>query len=433
MKRFVPYLLGLLLVSCTADEVQDELPEVPANDVITIVGGRPDGSLTAKSRAVTPPALQGVCQADKMQIWVYTHSGNDYNWKTPSDLTLNETLPAMDIVNTTQTDNNSVDRWAKRDYTYAFRRAFGAVNGNHFAIPALAYTNADASMFTVNTGANYTAISLSLTGTSQPTPELFFGRLRFLATESNLKGYWDNSEGQANWNQYGYFYYRNTTALSGSDNFTNPLSGHLYRIVSQINVNITEMPKNTVDHMELYMTNVPKTIGLYGTHGNVYGTDGIGRFYPITATTTTANCVNSGANTLVATTNTFADDEAHLSAFFLPSEVGGTLTLRVHYVAGAMKDADDNDIPYHDFVIHPSKSAFLTGDNADVYSVQTVSLRSGSDLYVYNATENKFYSYANVRVNISGKYENIAAEKQDISVTLELEPSYERNHTITIN
>ena len=98
-----------------------------------------------------------------------------------------------------------------------------------------------------------------------------------------------------------------------------------------------------------------------------------------------------------------------------------------------MKDAYNNDILYHDFVIHPSKSAFLTGDDADVYSVQTASLQNGSDLYVYNTTENKFYSYANVRVNISGKYENIAAEKQDISVTLELEPSYERSHTITIN
>lgn len=426
MKRFVPYIIGLLLASCTADEVQDDLPTVPVNDVITIVGGRPDGSLTAKSRAVTPPALQGICQADKMQIWVYYNS--KYAWGDPSDLTLKETLPEMDVVNTSQTDNGSVDRWVKQSYSYSS----AAATGNHFAMPALAYTNSDKAKFSVNTSGNYTTMSLSLSAaaiSASPmlTPELFFGRTKFTHALNPSSSYFDNGK----WLDEGRNYYYQYGA---SRTYTNaPISGHLYRIVSQINVNITEMPKNTVDHMELYMTNVPKTIGLYGTHGNVYGTDGIGRFYPVTATTTTANCVNSGANTLVATTNTFADDEAHLTAFFLPSEVGGTLTLRVHYVAGAMKDADDNDIPYHDFVIHPSKSAFLTGDDADVYSVQTASLRSGSDLYVYNATENKFYSYANVRVNISGKYENIAAEKQDISVTLELEPSYERNHTITIN
>lgn len=427
MKRFVPYIIGLLLASCTADEVQDDLPTVPANDVITIVGGRPDGSLTAKSRAVTPPALQGICQADKMQIWVYYNS--KYAWGDPSDLTLKETLPEMDVVNTRQTDNGSVDRWVKQSYGYSS----AAATGNHFAMPALAYTNSDKTKFSVSTSGNYTTMSLSLSAaaiSASPmlTPELFFGRTKFTHALNPSSSYFDNGkwldEGRNYYYQYGFT----------SRTYTNaPISGHLYRIVSQINVNITELPKGIVDHMELYMTNVPQTIGLYGTHGNVYGTDDIGRFYPVTATTTTANCVNSGANTLVATTNTFTNDEAHLSAFFLPSEVGGTLTLRVHYVAGAMKDADDNDILYHDFVIHPSKSAFLTAGDADVYSVQTASLRNGSDLYVYNTTENKFYSYANVRVNISGKYENVAAEKQDISITLELEPSYERNHTITIN
>lgn len=440
MKRLVPYIIGLLLAGCVSDDgfetTQPMAVDVAAESVITICGGKPSGTIGAKTRAVNPPSLAGSCLADKMQIWVYTDAGTHYSWQTPSDLTLNETLTPLDVVNTRQ-NGESTDRWAKRDYTCSFRRApgtLGTVNGNHFAIPALAYTHVDDAKFSVNTGGDYTALSLSLTAdalSASPvqTPELYFGRLRFLTTASALKGYWDDDGGR--WNQYGYFYYRNTNSLSGSDNFTNPLSGHLYRIVSQINVSMTEVPTNMVDRLELYMTNVPKTVGLYGIHGNVYGTDGIGRFYPVSAATSVSSCIDG--LTLVATTNDFTNEKAHLSAFFLPSEVGGELTLRVYYKAGAVKDASGYDVVSRDYPIRPGKSAFLTGDDADVYHVESPALQNGSNLYVYNTTLNKFYSYANVRVNISGKYENVAAEDQDVTITLEVEPGYERQHTITIN
>jgi len=413
----------LLMAACSTDDTNmvEQVNDAPTDDMIVISGSRP----SLATRSVNPPALPGVCQADRLQIWVYYNS--KYAWGDISELTYRETLPEMDVVNTNQTANGSVDRWVKQSYTYTS----AAATGNHFAMPALAYTNTDKTKFSVNTSGNYTTMSLSLTAaalSASPmlTPELFFGRTKFKHSNNPGGSYFDNGK----WLDEGrnYYYQYGVSARTYSDA---PISGHLYRIVSQINVNMTEVPTELVDHLELFMTNVPKTITLYGTHGNIYGTDDIGRFYPVTAVTSASNCVDG--QTLVATTNDFTNDEAHLSAFFLPSEVGGELTLRVYFKPDAMKDALGNDVTQRDYPIHPGKSAFLTGNDADVYNVQTPTLQSGGDLYVYNTTLNKFYSYANVRVNISGKYENVAAEDQDVTITLEVEPGYEREHQITIN
>ena len=414
--------LVLLLTACSSDVDNTPLQDVQTgDDVIVISGGRP--SLGAATRTVTPPALPGICQADRMKIWVYYK--DKYAWGDPSDLTYKENME-LTVSNTNRAPNGSVDRWAKQKYTYTS----DAATGNHFAMPALAYTSTDAAKFEVSTGSNYTLMSLQLTAAAlaaspMVTPELFFGRTKFTHPVNPSGSYFDNGkwldEGRNYYYQYG---------LSSRTYTDVPISGHLYRIVSQINVNMTDVPTEVVDHLELYMTNVPKQLGLYGTHGNVYGSDDIGRFYPVTAVTTISGCIDS--NTLVATTNDFTGDEAHMSLFLLPSEVGGELTLRVHYKPGAVKDNMGNDVLQRDYVIQPGKSALMTGDDADVYSVSDASLRSGSDLYVYNSTNHKFYSYANVRVNINGKYENVAAEEQDVDINLEVEPGYEREHSITI-
>lgn len=426
----------LLMAACSTDDTDNVEPVAPApsGDMIVICGSHP--SLSATTRSVNPPALTGVCQADRLQIWVYTYKDNGLSWANATNLTWNTTLPAITLSNTQQ-EGSSINRWAKQDFTYTFARRGATSLGqdkNNFAIPALAYINTDVAKFEVNTGANYTQMSLQLSSAAlaaspMTIPELYFGRLRFLTTISDLSNDWTDGTVQTNWNESGFFRYLNKN--TSDKTFTNPLSGHLYRMVSQINVNMTEVPTTLVDHLELYMTNVPKKVTLYGTHGNVYGTDGIGRFYPLTAVTTTSDCIDG--NTCVATTNDFTDDEAHLSAFFLPSEVGGELMLRVYYKAGAVKDALGNDVLQRDYNIQPGKSALMTGNDADVYNVQTPALQSGSDLYVYNSTNHKFYSYANVRVNINGKYENVAAEEQDVTITLEVEPGYEREHRITIN
>lgn len=421
VKRFAFYIfvLSLFLAGCTSENIIEPKTSDASSDetVITICGGHPGASMRA-TRAVNQPSLPGVCLADKMKIWVYYNK--KYAWGDISDLTYRETIE-KEVNNTNQTANGSVDRWVKHGYSYTSAEA----TGNHFAMPALAYASTDESLFTVNYSGRYIDLSLSLTGTQ--TPELFFGRTKFSHPNNPGSSYFDNGK----WLDEGrnYYYQYGLSSRTYSDA---PMTGHLYRIVSQINVNITQVPTELIDHLELYMTNVPKTITLYGTHGNIYGSDDIGRFYPVTAVTSATNCIGGGSNTLVATTNDFTNDEAHMSAFFLPSEVGGELTLRVYYKPDAVKDALGNDVLQRDYPVQPGASAFLTGDDADVYNVGA-SLNNGGNLYVYNSTNYKFYSYSNVRVNINGKYENVAAEDQDVTITLEVEPGYEREHTITIN
>lgn len=411
MKHY--YLIPLLafLISCASEDIDDtRATQGTSEDVITIIGGHPDASLTAHSRAVEEPALYGVAKADKMQIWVY--SKQQYAWGDITDLAYKETLPEMDVVNTKQADNGSVNRWVKRDYSFT---AYGAT-GTHFAMPALAYSNADKALFSFDTGSNYTQPTLSLSGTT--APEIFFGRTRFTFNPvPTLITVYDDK-----WESDGWTYYYKT-GLANS-NYTQPMSGKLYRIVSQVNVNITEIPTGIIDHMDILMTNVPNKLYLYGNHG---------KWYPVRATTSSSDCI--AGETLMATESTFTDDEAHFSWFLLPSEVGSGLKLRVHYVTGAVKDDLGNDVLYHDFDIRPGKSALMTGNDAECYfnGVQTAALKSGTDVYVYNSSNYNFYSYANVRVNITGKYDNFAAEKQDVIITLEVEPSYERQHTITIN
>ncbi len=412
MRRFYLIPLFIFLVACSSEEIDDVRPaQGTAEDAITIVGGRPDASLTAhNSRAVEEPSLYGVAKADKMQIWVY--SKQQYAWGNISDLTYKETLPEMDVVNTKQADNGSVDRWVKRDYSFT---AYGAT-GTHFAMPALAYSDADKTLFSASPGSNYTQPTLTLTGTT--TPELFFGRTRFTFNPvPTLITVYDEK-----WESDGWTYYYKTGLANA--NYTQPMFGKLYRIVSQVNVSIADVPTDIVERFEVFAADVPTKLYLYGNHG---------KWYPVRATTSSADCA-AGA-TLMAAASTFAEGEAHMSWFMLPSEVGCTMTLRIHYVAGAVKDDSGNDVAYRDFPLRPGKSALMTGDDAECYynGVQTATLKNGTDVYVYNSSNNRFYSYANVRVNITGKYENFAAETQDVSVTLEVEPSYEREHTITIN
>ncbi len=414
MKRSFIHIicLGMLVASCSTEDVADEgVSRATTEDVVTIVGGRPDAALTAvQSRAVSEPSLYGVAKADKMLIWVYTK--NQYAWGNVEDLAYKETLPEMDVVNTQQQANGSIDRWVKRDYTFT---ANGAT-GTHFAMPALAYSEADKSLFALNTGSNYTAATLSLTTTQ--APEMYFGRTRFTFNPvPTLITVYDEK-----WESDGWTYYYKTGLANA--NYTQPMSGKLYRIVSQVNVSIADVPTDIVERFEIFATDVPTKLYLYGNHG---------KWYPVRATTSSADCA-AGA-TLMAAASTFAEGEAHMSWFMLPSEVGCTMTLRIHYVAGAVKDDSGNDVAYRDFPLRPGKSALMTGDDAECYynGVQTATLKNGTDVYVYNSSNNRFYSYANVRVNITGKYENFAAETQDVSVTLEVEPSYEREHTITIN
>ena len=59
---------------------------------------------------------------------------------------------------------------------------------------------------------------------------------------------------------------------------------------------------------------------------------------------------------------------------------------------------------------------------------------SPDDLYIYDSRNGKlcFYSYSNVRVNMSGKLEDIAGESSTSDITIEVEPGFEKVHDIPL-
>ena len=203
-----------------------------------------------------------------------------------------------------------------------------------------------------------------------------------------------------------------------ADNLSAPLYGRLYRIVSQLNVKITDIPADEVEKLELYMYNYPTKITLHGTHG---------KYYPVTAVTDPAATTGIGADiapVLLAAIGQITTGTVTLSSFLLPSEIGAYLRLRVTYKGGTTKE----------FNIQPAKSYFLTGTDAAVYSVNSPDLKNGNDLYVYDGRKRKycFYSYSNVRVNLSGKFENYATETSESDIVIEVEPNFEKHHDFPI-
>ena len=202
------------------------------------------------------------------------------------------------------------------------------------------------------------------------------------------------------------------------------LEGRIFRAVSRFDLSLTDIPTN-VEGLDLLVTNVPRVMGLSGSHGT---------YYPVTAVTDTKDV--TAAETVVASVDlTDGQDEATLSAFFLPSEVGMQMTLRVRMRQDREADelADDSQLEegkdYRDFDLLPPKSYFLTGADAAVYKVgDDLKAEDGSgNLYVYDnrRDQNYFYSYANVLVTMHGKFENVAAETTTVNVEIEVEPNFE--------
>lgn len=370
---------------------------------IEIAGGGPTGNaLTA--RAISEPSRPGYCKANMLKIWEYR--GVRISSVTPGTDDMSYLTEYSPIAVTHFSGEDYQNKWTSFlcDCT-----ADGAHNTG-FAMPALAYTEADQGAFNVDHGAKYRELKLTLTGTE--TPELYFGRLRF-------EIYNDKKENQVRDASDGIFYIHN----AGIDKSYKdcPVTGKLYRIVSQLNVNISRVNANVVKKMEMYLSDVPTELTLFGSHG---------AYYPVA----TASAHSTSGDVLVATADDFSDGKASLSTFLLPSAVGRSMKIRLHYADGAVFDENGTPVEYRDYEIRPSKSFFLTGDDAEVYSEGAAeNLKHGKDLYVYNGNDNMFYSYANVRVNISGDFDRVFAETTVTDVQLEVCPSFERVHEFPIN
>ncbi len=415
------WLCVCALAACTADDLPAPAPAVPVPSVpgetgIYVSGGRDKVTMTSGKRYLDPgnttdgPQLEGVCRADMLNVYVYEHDGGTSS-PGADECSLGGTLEAIPL------SVMGFDRFAEASYS---TKKDGKVHKWHMA-SALAYSEANQAAFTVTAGTKRTEPFLSLAGTS-PTPELYYG---------TLGGEGDYIENVRNGNDDIIHF---TTSLGIWDETTISFKGRIFRIVSQINLKVTDVEKALVEKMELLTDYYPKQIMLYGSHG---------KNYPVTACTDEA--LTSGAEDVLLDTQAFAADDTlgtatvNLSSFLLPSEVGMHLKLRIVYrqeMIGSVDEATGEVTHYKEktFDLQPAVSYYLTRNDAAAYGGASANVKKGNDLYVYDGRSGKycFYSYANVRVNLTGPFGHFAASTSTPDIVIEVEPDFEGVHDYEI-
>lgn len=359
---------------------------------IYISAGKMLSGLSTKAGAasVYAPALEGICRADRIDVMLYAAS--NLNVYSDPDVT------AYNYESTFSTSNLHIadrDRWGEVSVSSS---GPGLARYKHVLLSALAYTEADAEDFVVDKDAtDMTTTSLNLAASESRTPELYFGKVRVSGYEGCYHWGWGTGYGD----------------LNGK-----AVTGHLYRIVGQFNLNVSEIPDDYVRSVALYASYYPNRVGLYGTHG---------ADYPVSAVTDPAH--TSGEDLVLLDSALVGEGNASLSSFMLPSEVGIHLYLQVNYT----KYIDADSVLSRRYELVPGQSFYLPASEASAYSV-SADLMNGNQAYVYDSRNGKgcFYSYSNVRVNLHGDYENIVAETGEANVTIEVEPNFEEEHDFEI-
>lgn len=442
MKRLYRYIMpallpaALLLPGCTADD--DLVPATPG-DTATLPGetagiyvtGSGLGQPSAPATRYVPPTGEagepghdtqpgdhndGICRATEVMAFLFTATSNS-SWQWPPD---NEY--AYEGIATCPLYTSGRDRYS--EFTFA-NTIPENTEYKYLRATAMAYTESDKSKFSVANGATLTLTDPTAV---DATPELYFGEVRGRKPADDPpadKGEFDLDHNTFWWKNINDDEWSIGTG-SHRDAYTCNigLEGRIFRAVSRFDLSVTDIPTN-VEGLDLLVTNVPRVMGLSGSHGT---------YYPVTAVTDKAN-VAEGETVVASVDLAEGQDEATLSAFFLPSEVGMKMKLRVRMRSDREADelADDSQLEdgkdYRDFDLLPPKSYFLTGADAAVYKVgDDLKAEDGSgNLYVYDNRrgQNCFYSYANVLVTMHGKFENVAAETTTVDVEIEVEPNFE--------
>ena len=416
----------LMTASCTQDDMAtDGGAGLLAPDETSGIFISDTGTGTSATRAfvepndeTTGPQVEGICRADKMDVYVFK--------ATSVALPLPDEASKFNFSDnfTPDVEYYSKDRYAKCTKEIEHK------NYNYYTLimsSALAYTDADKNLFNVNfESKNRTNVPLTLQKDhgKYKTPELFYGIVK--GKGKDIKDMDKIKDG---------FYWE------GYKNNTITFYGRIFRIVSQLNLHITEIPSEAIKRIELYGDNYPTEIILYGTHG---------AFYPVTAANATAGDAQAGDNTDLAQSDNYdvlldskditgGTEEITLSTFLLPSEKGMHLKMRVYFYNDPDQGNDDGTNPeYKDYDIRPDKS-YMLDDGAATYTVADdlhyESKATSPDLYIYDSRSSKlcFYSYSNVRVNMSGKLEDIVGETSTSNIEIEVEPGFEKVHEIPLS
>lgn len=383
---------------------------------IVVCGG--SGDITAGTRYVAPgdgtsgPQIGGTCYADRLEVYpFFKTSGYTSNWPGVGEYNYQpdgSNNPHVSV--TTPIELNIMGRNGYADAQVGIEKVNDYI---YMYTTALAYTDADKSKFAAQIG-NRTSSTLSLQPVAEEdmvafysAPELYYGVLHMkdYSPEPSLICEWESDE-----DNYMWYHISEDTGSAA-------LEGRIFRIVSQVNLTVTEIPDGIVEKIGLYTDNYPTEITLNGTHG---------ANYPVYAVTDTEKTTKDKMVLLDEADIVAGQGSATLSSFLLPSEIGMHLKLLVTYTDEANKEPE-----YYD--LRPQTSRYLTGTDAAAYSVGD-GLKHGSDLIVYDGNAGKFcfYSYSNVRVNMSGTFNNIAAETGDADITIEVNPNFEDLHEFEI-
>ena len=231
---------------------------------IYISAGKMLSGLSTKAGAasVYAPALEGICRADRIDVMLYAAQSARIDVCPDED--------RYDYESTFSTDNLHIadrDRWG--EVAVSSENNGTALTGGifkHIMFSALAYTEADAASFMVDRdGTDRTSTSLRLASAQSQTPELYFGKVRVSGEDECCHlSYNEDLNGKA-------------------------VTGHLYRIVGQFNLNVSEIPDDYVRSVALYASYYPNRVGLYGTHG---------ADYPVSAVTDPAHTSGEAAAAL---------------------------------------------------------------------------------------------------------------------------------------
>lgn len=416
----------LMTASCTQDDMAtDGGAGLLAPDETSGIFISDTGTGTSATRAFvepndesTGPQVEGICRADKMDVYVFK-VGQGYTTDYPEIQNLSyKTMLQPDV----KVFGN--DRYAECTAEIEPESGGLLVNYTYVLSSALAYSEADKSLFNVILeDKNRTNVPLTLQKDNNgkyKTPELFYGIVKGKGNDIKFKE--DKFPNGFYWND--------------NKNKTVTFYGRIFRIVSQLNLHITDISSEAIEKIELYGDNYPTEIILYGTHG---------AFYPVTAANATTEEAQAGDNTDLALSDKYVlldskdiaggTEEITLSTFLLPSEKGMHLKMRVYFHNDTDQGNDGGTNPeYKDYDIRPDRS-YLLDDGAATYTVaDDLHYASSPDLYIYDSRNGKlcFYSYSNVRVNMSGKLEDIVGETSTSNIEIEVEPGFEKVHKIPL-
>lgn len=414
-------VLAIIMAGCVAEEaVSDPTPDTPsAVSGIEICGGRPSG--LPLSRA-SEPAVLGYCEADKIDFRIYRMHSGTVTQPEPkiSDLKpetkingVNANVVSEDV--TEFTGPYAQNKGLNWDYLAEIPNYVTA-----FYIPALAYTETDAPLFSCTTPDDPSAMTLSLKTKEEGyiTPEVYFGRLSFITGDKTI----DNTIQSST---QGFQWFKRGLVVNRDFNGEVPVSGKLYRIVSGLTAQIKDVNPKIVTKMEMYLSNIPTSISLYGNHGT---------FYPVEAASAKSQHTDIAADdkdvkwVKVADNDDMTAETVTLSTFLLPSTIGRSMMIRLYFADG-IKDEESNQLKSRDYVISAPKSVFLTGEDAEAYlDGAPEELKGGNGVYLYNVSTNNFFSYSNVRINLKGSFDDFFTSSQEVDFNIEVCPSFDRVH-----